>query len=82
MKNQQIFPFSVLLLAVGAAAQTNTLPTSGNVGIGTMSPTAVLQVVNPVNANGQVGFPGSLISVGSKSSSVQSKFELSCCIWS
>lgn len=56
MKKRWIFPFVVLLFAVGAAAQTNTFPTSGNVGIGTTSPTAVLQVVNPVNANGQVGF--------------------------
>jgi hypothetical protein len=44
MKNQQIFPFSVLLLAVSAAAQTNTLPTSGNVGIGTTDPDTILDV--------------------------------------
>jgi hypothetical protein len=58
MKKQWVFAFVVLLFAVGAEAQQNTFPfpVSGNVGIGTTNPTAVLQVVNPVNANGQVGF--------------------------
>lgn len=39
--------------AVGNSVITQS---NGNVGIGTAAPAAVLQVVNPVNANGQVGF--------------------------
>jgi hypothetical protein len=45
--------FSLLLLTLichAAAAQTNTFPSSGNVGVGTTSPTVALDVVNFVAA--------------------------------
>lgn len=35
---------SIVLLAASASAQTNTFPTSGNVGIGTTTPTQALTV--------------------------------------
>jgi hypothetical protein len=57
-----IFSLLLLLLATPhiavAQTQTNTVPTSGNAGIGTMSPTEKLEVVGTVKASGGVTITG------------------------
>lgn len=42
-------PVLLIFVSVSASAQTNTFPSSGNVGIGTTSPAAKLQVQQDVN---------------------------------
>lgn len=53
MKTSQIFLFA-LFGCVSAWAQTNTFPSTGNVGIGTTSPSAPLHIVNPENSYGTI----------------------------
>ena len=57
--------FCIAAFTVRAAAQSNTFPTSGNVGIGTTNPGATLDVYgNGGSANINVGTNGTLSSGG------------------
>lgn len=49
MKKLAGLAFSIAVLAASAAAQTNTFPSSGNVGIGTTSPSNTLTIVGNAN---------------------------------
>ncbi len=44
--------YFILVLAVSAAAQTNTFPTTGNAGIGTTAPNAPLEVKGALVVDG------------------------------
>jgi hypothetical protein len=54
MKKQRIFPFVVLLFATGATAQTNTFPSTGNVGIGIAAPGTKLDVNGVSDTTGYI----------------------------
>lgn len=50
---QSIFSLIILIVAAqGAAAQTNTFPSSGNAGVGTTSPTQLLQINTSTSGGG------------------------------
>lgn len=46
--------FAIAMFAATASAQTNTFPSSGNVGIGTMSPGGALSIVKTGSSNGSL----------------------------
>ncbi|TKC02813.1 hypothetical protein [Pedobacter frigoris] len=48
----------LVLCGIFANAQTNTLPTTGNVGVGTLSPGSPLTVIGDAHATGSVGGNG------------------------